>query len=75
MIKTIHSKPIDGPEAGVVTTAIVACLLHLGGFVTLDPVDFGISIGAVITPVVMFAVRMVSAAGKKVEEAVEGEEE
>lgn len=75
MIKTVHSKPIDGPEAGVVTTAIVACLLHLGGFVVLDPVDFGVAIGAVLTPAVMFVVRMVSAASKKVEEAVEGGEE
>lgn len=75
MIKTIHSKPIDGPEGGVVVAAIVACILHLGGFVILDPVDFGVAIGAALTPAVMFTVRLVAAASKKVEEAVEGDEE
>ena len=75
MIKTIHSKPIDGPESGVVAAAIVACVLHLGGFIILDPVDFGIAIGAALTTAAMFVVRLLSVVGKKAEAAVEGDEE
>lgn len=75
MIKTIHSKPIDVPESGVVVAAIVACVLHLGGFIILDPVDFGIAIGAALTPAVMLVVRLLSAVSKKAEAAVEGDEE
>ena len=69
MIKTVHSKPIDTPETAVVATAVVACLLHLGGFVVLDPMDYGVAVGAVLTPIVMFAVRLAAAAGSKVESA------
>tara|TARA_R110000824_G_scaffold346368_1_gene533181 strand:- start:9467 stop:9694 length:228 start_codon:yes stop_codon:yes gene_type:complete len=75
MIKTIHSKPIDGPESGVVVAAIVTCVLHLGGFIILDPTDFGVAIGAALTPAVMLAVRLLSTVSKRVEAAVEGDEE
>lgn len=75
MIKTVHSKPIDTPETAVVATAIVACLLHLGGFVVLDPMDYGVAVGAVLTPIVMFVVRLAAAAGSKVESAVADEPE
>ena len=75
MKKTIHSKPIDTPESTVVAAAMVACLLHLGGFVVLDPVDYGVAIGAVLTPIVMLVVRVASVAGGKIEAAVEGAEE
>jgi len=68
--KTIHSKPMDAPEGAVVSAAMVACVLHLGGFVVLDPVDYGVAIGAVLTPVVMLLIRVASAAGKKIEAAV-----
>jgi len=73
--KTIHSKPIDTPEAALVAAAMVACVLHLGGFVILDPVDYGVAIGAVLTPIVMLVVRVASVAGGKIEAAVEGAEE
>jgi len=73
--KTVHSKPIDTPESALVATAMVACLLHLGGFVILDPMDYGVAIGAVLTPIVMLVVRVASVAGGKIEAAVEGAEE
>ena len=75
MKKTVHSKPIDTPEAALVAAAMVACILHLGGFVILDPVDYGVAIGAVLTPIVMLVVRVASVAGGKIEAAVEGAEE
>jgi len=75
MIKTVHSKPIDTPEATVIATAIVACLLHLGGLIVLDPMDYGVAVGAVLTPVAMFIVRVAVSAGDKIEKAAEGEEE
>ena len=75
MKKTVHSKPIDTPESALVATAMVACLLHLGGFVILDPMDYGVAIGAVLTPIVMLVVRVASVAGGKIEAAVEGAEE
>ena len=75
MKKTVHSKPIDTPESAVVAAAMVACLLHLGGFVILDPVDYGVAIGAVLTPIVMLAIRVASVAGGKIEAAVEAAEE
>ena len=75
MKKTVHSKPLDTPEAALVAAALVACILHLGGFVILDPVDYGVAIGAVLTPIVMLVVRVASVAGGKIEAAVEGAEE
>ena len=74
MLKTVHSKPIDAPEGAVVAAAMVACVLHLGGFVVLDPVDYGVAIGAVLTPVAMLLVRLASVMGKKLEGAAEGDE-
>jgi hypothetical protein len=71
MPKTVHSKPIDTPETTVVAGAIVACLLHIGGYVVLDPIDYGIALGAVLTPIAMFGIRLIVAAGKRVEEVVE----
>ena len=75
MKKTVHSKPIDTPEAALVAAAMVACILPLGGFVILAPVDYGVAIGAVLTPIVMLVVRVASVAGGKIEAAVEGAEE
>jgi len=74
MIKKIHSSPIDAPETTVVAGAIVACVLHLGGFITLDPLDYGVAIGAVLTPIAMFCIRIALAVGEKVEAAVEGDD-
>ena len=75
MIKTVHSKPIDAPESAVVASAMVACILHLGGFVVLDPVDSGVAIGAVLTPVAMLVVRLALVARAKLEEAIDPAEE
>ena len=75
MIKTVHSKPIDAPETAVIAAAVVACILHLGGFVVLNPMDYGVAVGAVLTPVAMFIVRVAVSAGDKIEKAAEGEEE
>jgi len=75
VIKTVHSKPIDAPETAVIAAAVVACILHLGGFVVLNPMDYGVAVGAVLTPVVMFIVRVAVSAGDKIEKAAEGEEE
>jgi|10_taG_2_1085330.scaffolds.fasta_scaffold08736_5 hypothetical protein len=78
MIKKVHSTPIDAPETTVVATAMVACVLHLGGFIILDPIDYGVAIGAVLTPIAMFCIRILLAVGKKVEgvvdEAVDGDD-
>jgi hypothetical protein len=73
MIKKVHSTPIDAPETTVIAAALVACALHMGGFIILDPIDYGVAIGAVLTPMAMFCVRLVLAVGKKVEDAVEGD--
>lgn len=78
MAAKVHSKPIDAPETTVVTAALVACVLHAVGVVELDQVDLGVAIGACLTPVAMFAVRIVAAAASRVEDAVtpeEGEEQ
>tara|TARA_Y100001938_G_C7837529_1_gene304449 strand:+ start:19 stop:249 length:231 start_codon:yes stop_codon:yes gene_type:complete len=75
MIKKVHSAPIDAPETGVVAAAVVACVLHLTGLVVLDPTDYGVALGAVLTPLAMFVLRIAMAFGKKVEVAVEAEEE
>lgn len=75
MIKTVHSKPIDAPETAVIAAAVVACILHLGGFVVLNPMDYGVAVGAVLTPVVMFVVRLAAATGSKVESVVADETE
>lgn len=71
----VHSKPIDTPETTVVAAALVACVLHLAGAVELDQVDLGVAIGACLTPIAMFVVRIVMAAASRVEEAVVAEEE
>jgi len=75
VIKTVHSKPIDAPETAVFAAAVVACILHLGGFVVLNPMDYGVAVGAVLTPVVMFVVRLAAATGSKVESVVADETE
>tara|TARA_R100000655_G_scaffold25205_3_gene51184 strand:- start:891 stop:1130 length:240 start_codon:yes stop_codon:yes gene_type:complete len=75
MSAKVHSKPIDTPETTVVAAALVACVLHLAGLVELDQVNLGVAIGACLTPVAMFAVRIVTAAASRVEEAVVPEEE
>ena len=75
MSAKVHSKPIDAPEATVVAAALVACVLHIAGAVTLDPVDYGLAVGACLTPIAMFVVRIVMAAANRVEEAVVAEEE
>jgi hypothetical protein len=75
MIKKIHSAPIDAPETTVVAAALVACVLHAGGFIVLDPVDYGVAIGAVLTPIAMFCIRIALAVGKKVEDVVDGVED
>jgi hypothetical protein len=73
--KTVHSKPLDTPEGAVVASALVACVLHLGGFIVLDPIDYGVAIGACLTPVAMLLVRIAVAVGDKVEDAVDSAEE
>lgn len=74
MIKKVHSSTMDGAEAGVVVGALVACILHAAGIVVLDPVDYGVAIGAVLTPVAMFAVRLVSQLAGRIEGSVGGDE-
>ena len=75
MSAKVHSKPIDAPEGTVVAAALVACVLHVAGVVTLDPVDYGLAVGACLTPIAMFVVRIVMAAANRVEEAVVPDEE
>ena len=72
MLKTVHTKPIDTPETTLVGGAIVTCLLHLGGFITLDPIDYGVAIGAVLTPIVMFCIRLALAGSERIEDVVTG---
>ena len=74
MIKKVHSTPIDASETAVIAAAMVACVLHLGGFIILDPVDYGVAIGAVMTPVAMFCIRIALSVGKKVEDVVDGDD-
>jgi hypothetical protein len=75
MAGKVHSKPIDAPEVAVVSAALTACALHMFGVVTLSPVDYGVAVGACMTPVVMFIVRIAMAAAHRVEDAVVAEEE
>jgi len=63
MIKKVHSTPIDASETAVIAAAMVACVLHMGGFIILDPVDYGVAIGAVMTPVAMFCIRIALSVG------------
>jgi len=65
---------MDGAEISVVAAAMVACILHVAGVVTLDPVDYGVAIGAVLTPVVMFGVRMVTILSGRLEDSVGGDD-
>ena len=74
MTTKVHSKPIDTPESAVDASALVACVLHITGTITLDQVDLGVAIGACLTPVAMFVVRLVVLAASRVEDAVDGEE-
>tara|TARA_R100001594_G_scaffold67257_1_gene101608 strand:+ start:563 stop:802 length:240 start_codon:yes stop_codon:yes gene_type:complete len=75
MSAKVHSKPIDTPETTVVAAALVACVLHLAGLVELDQVNLGVAIGACLTPVAMFVIRIVTAAASRVEDAVVPDEE
>ena len=75
MSTKVHSKPIDTPETTVVAAALVACVLHLAGLVELDQVNLGVAIGACLTPVAMFVIRIVTAAASRVEDAVVPDEE
>lgn len=75
MSAKVHSKPIDTPETTVVAAALVACALHLAGLVELDQVNLGVAIGACLTPVAMFVIRIVTAAASRVEDAVVPDEE
>jgi len=78
MSTRIHTKHIDAPEAAVVAAALVACTLHAAGALVLDPVDYGVALGAWMTPIAMFVVRLLAAFGARAEAAVdtpdEGEE-
>jgi hypothetical protein len=75
MSAKVHSKPIDTPETTVVAASLVACVLHLAGLVELDQVNLGVAIGACLTPVAMFVIRIVTAAASRVEDAVVPDEE